>query len=144
MPATQDAFFESIQGPPELAAARLQPLLDARVVAAIDWGALARVPGEFVDEALGASRPHVLFTAPWLDRSLLPARIFVVAEDPLTPDPMLPFRVLQYMVRIWDRFTAEQPQAHKLPAILPIILRDGAAPWTAGATRSGLAGFPSH
>ena len=47
-----DAVFKAVFEQPEHAAAELQHVLSADLVAAIDWSSLALEPGSFVDEEL--------------------------------------------------------------------------------------------
>lgn len=44
---------------------------------------------------------------------------------------MMAFRVLQYVSRVWARWRRENPQAKRLPEIVPIVLYIGQRPWTA-------------
>jgi len=37
-------------------------------------------------------------------------------------DPTMPFRLLRTMVRIWERWLGEQPDATHLPPIVPLVL----------------------
>jgi len=35
----------------------------------------------------------------------------------------MPFRMLRYVVRIWDRYVAEHPEATRLPAVIPLVVQ---------------------
>ncbi len=43
----------------------------------------------------------------------------------------MPFRLLRYMVRIWDAHLLKYPDAIRLPVILPLVLHHGERGWTA-------------
>jgi hypothetical protein len=43
----------------------------------------------------------------------------------------MPFRLLRYLVRIWERWCKEHPGAGLLPVILPIVLYHDDEPWSA-------------
>ena len=58
-----DAVFKAVFEQPEHAAAELQHVLSADLVAAIDWSSLALEPGSFVDEELADQHSDLLFSA---------------------------------------------------------------------------------
>jgi hypothetical protein len=58
------------------------------------------------------------------------AIIFVLFEHQSRFDAWLPFRLLEYQVRIWGKWRAEHPRALRLPAILPFVLHHGRAEWS--------------
>ena len=62
------------------------------------------------------------------------AYLYVLFEHQSTVDQLMAFRLLRYMVRIWDRWLAENPAEKKLPPIIPLVLYHGRSRWTA-ATR---------
>ena len=41
------------------------------------------------------------------------------------------FRLLRYMVRIWERWWKAHPDAQRLPLLIPIVLYHGAERWSA-------------
>jgi len=43
----------------------------------------------------------------------------------------MPFRLLRYLVRIWEHWRAEHVRARALPVIVPVVLYHGAEPWSA-------------
>ncbi|WP_135550484.1 Rpn family recombination-promoting nuclease/putative transposase [Paenibacillus cymbidii] len=72
---------------------------------------------------------------------------YVLMEMQSTVDFQMPYRLLLYQVEIWrDIRNNTDPDAaarksFKLPAIVPIVLYNGEAPWTANTTfRGGIAG----
>src|SRR5574342_353569 len=42
----------------------------------------------------------------------------------------MPFRMLRYVVRIWDRYLSEHPEATRLPAVIPLVVHHNRRPWT--------------
>lgn len=59
----------------------------------------------------------------------------------------MPFRVLRYMVRIWDRWLTDRQlrgeRPKSLPAILPIVLVHAAGGWTAPVSMQDLYAVPA-
>ena len=104
MTQPHDAFFKATFEEPSRAAELLRTVLPASLCATIDWTALSLEPSAFVDERLGKSHGDLLFSAP-LGTGLV--MIYVVLEHQSTNEPVMSFRVLKYMVRVWDRYAAE-------------------------------------
>jgi predicted transposase/invertase (TIGR01784 family) len=64
--------------------------------------------------------------------------VFIMLENQSKVDFLMPFRLLEYMVRLWRRYIQDhkktsEKQGFKLPAILPILFFDGdqKSGWTA-------------
>lgn len=64
------------------------------------------------------------------------ARIYLLLEHQSTVHPLMPFRLLRYVVRIWERWLRDHEDARTLPAVIPMVLFHGPAPWS-GPTRLG-------
>src|SRR5690606_29452528 len=45
-------------------------------------------------------------------------------------DPLMPFRMLRYVLRIWDRYLTAHPAATRLPAVIPLVVHHNRRPWT--------------
>ncbi len=87
------------------------------------------VPRSFVDEAFSWRHTDLLFTALFADR---PALVYVLFEHQSTVDPRMPFRLLRYMIRIWEAHLAPRTlDAAKLPVIMPLVLHHGEGGWRA-------------
>ncbi|KYF63223.1 hypothetical protein BE11_46980 [Sorangium cellulosum] len=48
-------------------------------------------------------------------------------EHQSTTHPLMAFRLLEYMVRIWKGHLERHPRSTRLPAILPVVLHHSAA-----------------
>jgi hypothetical protein len=87
---------------------------------------LAPVPGSFVDEDLRWRHSDVLFTAPLDGRD---AFVYVLVEHQSSDDPLMAFRVLRYITRIWGQYEREHPKARRLPAVIPLVVYQGPGRW---------------
>jgi hypothetical protein len=58
------------------------------------------------------------------------AFLYVLFEHQSTVDELMPFRLLRYMVQIWDKHLLKHPKAKRLPAILPLVLHHSERGWT--------------
>jgi predicted transposase YdaD len=122
-----DALFKAVFSRPEHAAGELRYLLPPPLAARIDWSALRLEPGTYIDKRLAGSASDLLFSAPCAGAELL---IYLLFEHQSTHDPRMAFRLLRYMVRIWEvALAAEHPPA-RLPVILPLVLHHSERGWT--------------
>lgn len=126
-----NALFKHVFSQPEHAAGELRAVLDPALSARIDWGRLALCPGSFVDEALTESHTDLLFSG-WLDGE--PVLLYFLFEHLSTSQPLVPYRMLRYEVKIWEDWIAKNPAARKLPVILPVVLHHSVSGWQ-GPTR---------
>jgi predicted transposase/invertase (TIGR01784 family) len=125
-----DAVFRRILGVPSNAASQLRATLPAALVARLDLDRLTRVSGSLVDATLRWRHTDLLFTAPLDGRE---AFIYVLIEHQSSNDPLMAFRMLRYVVRVWDRYLAEHPKATRLPAVIPLVVHHNEHVWTAPA-----------
>jgi len=126
-PTPHDAVFRRVFGVPANAASQLGAVLPPGLAGRLDLGRLAPVPGSFVDEALKWRHSDLLFTAP-LDGH--DAFVYVLVEHQSSDDPLMAFRVLRYVTRIWDQYEREHPGTRRLPAVIPLVVYQGPDRWT--------------
>lgn len=122
-----DAVFRRVLGDPENAASQLRAVLPAGVAGRLDLDQLARVSGSFVDDTLRWRHSDLLFTAPVDGRE---AFLYILVEHQSSTDPLMPFRMLRYVVRIWERYIGDHPDATRLPAVIPVVVHHNRRPWS--------------
>jgi predicted transposase YdaD len=125
-----DAVFRRILGVPSNAASQLRATLPPALVARLDLDRLTPVPGSLVDATLRWRHTDLLFTAPLDGRE---AFIYVLVEHQSSNDPLMAFRMLRYVVRVWDRYLGDHPKATRLPAVIPLVVHHNEQAWTAPA-----------
>jgi predicted transposase/invertase (TIGR01784 family) len=113
----------------------LRFLLPPGLVALIDFSTLALCPGSFVNEELNERHTDLLFSAKIAGRD---AFIYVLFEHQSSFDPLMPFRLLCYMVRIWEAHLKAHPEAKQLPVIVPVVLHHSETGWKADPSFEGL------
>ena len=113
--------------------------LPPRLAAAVDWSTLALEPGSFVDERLAGSSSDLLYRVRCGDQPLL---LYCLLEHQSTVDPDMPFRLLVYMVRIWERWRGQGPGEQKAPGIVPVVLHQGGETWTVSPRFQDWLGLP--
>jgi predicted transposase YdaD len=127
-----DGFFKAIFRDPVQAAAELRAILPAQVSRHIDWNSLEAVHASFVDAALSQRHGDLMFSARLLEGHEV--YLWLLFEHQSTIDRWMPLRMLEMIVKFLEGWRKEHPAALRLPAILPVVLYQGAAPWTAPRT----------
>ena len=116
-----DALAKHVLSDPKIAAGELASVLPAAILAELDLDRLRVCSGSFVDDELTQLHADLLYSAPARNGGS-ETYIYVLVEHRSTGDPRLPFRMLRYMVQIWEKRLRENPTAKKLPPILPFVL----------------------
>jgi predicted transposase YdaD len=109
------------------AAAHFRATLPAAVVEAVRWETLQLQPGSFVDPELQQLQSDVLYRAQLQGEGEV--CLYVLFEHQARPDALMPFRLLRYMVRIWERWLEQTKDQRPLPFIVPMVLYNGDRPW---------------
>ncbi len=124
-----DALVKWAFGVPERAADELRVVLPPAFASTLDWTTLHLEPGTQVDKELTERHTDLLFSVRTTGGAT--ALVYVLLEHQSSADPLMPWRLLRYVTRIWDRWMEAHPDAKKLPAIVPIVLHHGASAWSA-------------
>jgi len=124
-----DALFKAVFSQPDQAAAHLRAVLPAEVLRHLDLSELRRSPGTFVDEELSERHSDLLFEALTTSGEL--ALVYVLFEHQSSVEPLMPFRLLEYMVRVWRHWLGEHRNAPRLPVIVPLVVYHGRERWNA-------------
>ena len=114
-----DKLFKEALGNLENAAALLRAVLPASLLSGIDLTSLALVPGTFLHGKLARSASDLLFSTKFNKRRVL---IYLLFEHKSHPDRWVPFQLLRYCVRIWERCLDTSPRIKHLPPVLPILV----------------------
>ncbi|MDX2109381.1 MAG: Rpn family recombination-promoting nuclease/putative transposase [Verrucomicrobiota bacterium] len=102
--------------------------LPATVVDALDWSTLRLLPGRHLNDKLKSSESDLLYEISNFagEQSLL----YVLFEHQRLEDRWIAFRLVSYMIEIWQNFRKQSPSALKLPVIIPIVLAQNHQHWT--------------
>ncbi len=132
---SHDRFFKGVFGEAEHAIACFQSYLPAEILAQADLSTATLCPGSFVDEQLSERHTDLLYQLQFAGRKAL---IYVLFEHQRSCETAMMFRLLRYMVRIWERWLEEHSISEGLPPIIPMVLYQGRRDWTAATRLSGL------
>jgi len=122
-----DALFKTTFSSPEHAAGELRQVLPKALVDKLDFSSLQLVPGSFVDKALRGRHTDLLYSIKMGRRRVL---IYILLEHQSSVDALLPFRLLAYMVRIWEEHVRRRPRTKRLPVIIPVVVHHSESGWT--------------
>jgi len=130
-----DGLFKEVFSQPEHAAGALATALPRALAHRIDFSTLTRRPGSFVDTALTERHTDLLFDARIAGQQAL---IYLLFEHLSHADPLMPLRLLRYMVRIWEDHIKKHPNTKRLPVIVPVVLHHSETGWSAATSFEGL------
>jgi hypothetical protein len=106
----------------------LNAALPPEVVGEVNWSSLRVDKDSFVDPALQSRYSDVVISARFGEE---PVYFYTLIEHQRDVEPLMVFRILRYMVRIWERCLQERPRAKELPPIVPMLIHHSATGWTA-------------
>ena len=111
-------------------------MIEPDLATLIDFDALVPASSTFISETLREQQADLLFSVPFRSRDTSETLfIHILIEHQSTVDEMMGFRVLFYMMLIWDRYRREWENQNapknkrKLPPILPIVFYTGDRHW---------------
>lgn len=120
-------------GPKPSARGLLRATLLPEISARLDWRSLDRRPTDFIDVRLRRRYSDLLFSIRTRDTGE-EVLVYALVEHQSSADPRMAFRMLGYLVRIWEDHLGSQPGASTLPLIVPVVIYNGRSPWKAART----------
>jgi predicted transposase YdaD len=113
-------------------------LVAADLVEQLDFSRLQQVRTTFVADTLRKQESDLVFLVPWReteDEVVSEVLVYILLEHQSTPDPAIGFRLLYYMVLIWDRQRQEWENQQvsvsrwRFRPVIPVVFYTGAAHW---------------
>ena len=120
-----DLFFKHSVDDVSVAIDFFQAHLPASLQQRIHWDTLRLTNKSFSDEQLQALHSDVVYSCQ-LDQKR--AYIYLLIEQQTDPDPLLPFRFLQYNVKLWQQHIKQQTEKDRqqpLPMVINLCLYAG-------------------
>lgn len=139
-----DKLFKSTFQDKATAAAFFRQHLPHELIAYVDWSSLALQPGSYIDDRFRASESDLLYRVQLSDmgEGQSDGFVYLLFEHQRQEDRWLALRLLGYLVRIWDRFLRQSPQADILPIVIPIVLAQNRRKWAVAPRFRALLGLP--
>ncbi len=127
--APHDRLFKALLQSPARARALLKIYLPEEIANQLSDEPPQLMDGSFIDPSFRASQSDRLFEVTLTTGQ--PAFLYALLEHKSTPDPMTPFQIEGYKLKIWRRYMDEHPEHRfKLPPIIPLVFYHGSRPWS--------------
>jgi predicted transposase/invertase (TIGR01784 family) len=117
-----DHAFRSAMANKQVATEFFQSHLPDIVKQTIDFESLYLHPETFVNKELRFTSADVLYEVRIAQQE---SYIYVLSEHQRNPEPLMPFRVLQYIVAIMEQHRKQHPNENTLPLVVPLVFFNG-------------------
>jgi hypothetical protein len=110
----------------------LQRRVSPQIAAEGDWPHLRLISGALFGNALERFECDLLYALPIRDphtSGKTEMLIYILFEHQSRREPMMPLRLLEYMLGIWRRWLEDHSAGEGLPAILPLVLSQVEGGW---------------
>ncbi len=104
-------------------------------VHSLDFDTSEPLDKSFISEHYKETESDLIFKIQGHDREVY---IYILIEFQSTVDKFMALRVLNYITNFYMDYIANNNDVKKLPAVFPIVLYNGVAPWTAPVNLSEL------
>ena len=122
-----DILFKGIMSQIEVAKEFFCIHLPEEIKALVDLDTLEPGKTDFVDEKLQATLSDTVFKVN-LKASGEITYMCILLEHQSTSDPLMSFRIVKYILAIWDGYLNAYPKARKLPMVYPLIFSNAQHP----------------
>lgn len=123
--SAHDRLTRSLMSHPKVAAEFFEQNLPENVKNALDFSSLKLKQDSFIDDGLKLQEADLLYAVNFNGE---PGFLYLLFEHASSPQKLLPFRLLKYMIAIMEKHQKEH-KTEILPLIYPIILYNGKKPY---------------
>ncbi len=128
----------------------LVEFLASELVTRIDFSRLLLINTGFISDTLREQVADMVFSVPFqTETGTDELLIYILVEHQSSDDPIMSYRMLSYMMQIWDA-QRKRWEADKVPKsrwrfqpILPIVYYTGEKPWTSTLTLDAVMNIPN-
>ena len=113
----------------------LETFVNQEWVHSLDFDKCESLDKSFISEHYKETESDLIYKVQFHDREIY---IYILIEFQSTVDPFMALRVLNYLTNFYMDFLVNNKSVKKLPAVFPIVLYNGNAPWTAPVNLSAL------
>lgn len=122
IPTPHDHFFRAALSNPKVARELLEQHLPAAIQKIMQWDSVRPCKESYVDPDLNEKIVDALFSVNLKDKT---GYIYLLAEHQSTPDKLMPFRIIEYTVKILRNHLEQYPDEKTLPLVIPIVFYNG-------------------
>ena len=113
----------------------LETFVNQEWVHSLDFDKCETLDKSFISEHYKETESDLIYKIQFHDREVY---IYILIEFQSTVDSFMALRVLNYITNFYMDFLVNNKGVNKLPAVFPIVLYNGEAPWTAPVNLSAL------
>ena len=113
----------------------IETFVNQEWVHSLDFDTCEPLDKSFISEHYKETESDLIYKVQFHDREVY---IYILIEFQSTVDPFMALRVLNYITNFYMDFLVNNRGVKKLPAVFPIVLYNGSAPWTAPVNLSAL------
>ena len=113
----------------------IETFVNQEWVHSLDFDTCESLDKSFISEHYKETESDLIYKIQFQDHEIY---IYILIEFQSTVDPFMALRVLNYITNFYMDFLVNNRGVKKLPAVFPIVLYNGAAPWTAPVNLSEL------
>ena len=113
----------------------IETFVNQEWVHSLDFDKCESLDKSFISEHYKETESDLIYKIQFQDHEIY---IYILIEFQSTVDPFMALRVLNYITNFYMDFLVNNRGINKLPAVFPIVLYNGAAPWTAPVNLSEL------
>ena len=129
----KDTFFKTVFQNKTMFRMFIRDFVDAQWTQAVQEENLELLPSLYPQIIESTRENDVVYRLKMGEEEMV---IIIMLENQSSVDFLMPFRILEYMTRIWRRHIQDHPKESqtkdfRLPAIVPILFYDGGGEWTA-------------
>lgn len=125
LPANHDSFFRASMQHLEIARAFFQAYIPRHIAKRIDFASLKIEPNSYIDDDHVEVISDILYSVQ-IDNDL--GYLYILCEQQSTPQVLMPYRLLKYMMGIFDHHLKKQKgtkNRKRLPIVLPLLVYNG-------------------
>lgn len=119
--SVHDRFFKSAMSDIRVAKEFFTTHLSNELLSKIDLTTLNLCPGSYIDKELTGSASDILYAVDYEGQS---SYLYILAEHQSTPDKLMPFRLLRYIVSIMTEHL-KKTSGKTLPLVYPLVFYNG-------------------
>ena len=113
----------------------IETFVNQEWVYSLDFDTCEPLDKSFISEHYKETESDLIYKIQFHNRQVY---IYILIEFQSTVDPFMALRVLNYITNFYMDFFVNNRGVKKLPAVFPIVLYNGEAPWTAPVNLSAL------
>ena len=130
-----DSFFKTVMDQKKVAIDFFTNYLPANILKLIDIHTLEIKKDSFVEKELKKFYSDILYGVSCKKGK---AYLYLLFEHQSTVDKLTAFRLLRYIVKIWELNLNQHPALKTLPPIIPLVLYHGKKKWNVGERLSDI------